>query len=459
MSDEAVRVRLAGRTDVGLVREHNEDNLCVLDLEHGRAVPLDGQQTLALGPSGVLLMVCDGMGGAAAGEVAAQMAVDVISGFLLAPVVEGDPSSAATAPIATDGEAPTSDRDEGVARARFARRLRAAAWEANRRIHEEACSDARRSGMGTTMTAAGVLGGDLVVAQVGDSRAYVLRDGALVQVTRDQSLVNQLIELGEITEEQAKHFEYQNVILQALGVQEGVDVQLSTVALRRGDRLVVCSDGLTGVVEDEELAAILGASDDMDEICRLLVEMARAGGGPDNITVVAARFEGEALPLPEPSERVVYRPWHLDEPEAPPREIAPEPDSYGAPWPPLPLSSPPRPSASYPSPPRPRTHDPAQLFFSLMVLLAVALGGLVVGTLLRRSTGLQRCRVEGEPGLELRVDGRVIGVRTAGDGVTLRLAPGRHRVELCGAGAALGEREVDVVAGTACQVRFGDGAP
>lgn len=465
MSDGAVRVRLAGRTDVGLIREHNEDNLCVLDLERGRALSLDGQQELMLGPGGALLMVCDGMGGAAAGEVAAQMAVDEISGFLLAPTpVEGDaPSEAATLPYTLADGAPeqASASNEPLARVRFARRLRAAAQTANRRIHDEARNNARRSGMGTTMTAAGVYGGHLVVAQVGDSRAYLLRDGRLVQVTRDQSLVNQLIELGEITEEQAKHFEYQNVILQALGVQETVDVQLSTVSLRRGDRLVVCSDGLTGVVEDDELAAILGSSDDMDEVCRLLIEMARAGGGPDNITAVTALFDGDELPRPAPSDQVRYSPWHIDEPEAAPTE-APELDPDDPARPPLPSSSSPTPTrparSSFPSLGRASAFDPAQLFFSLMVLLAVALGGLVVGTLLRRSSSLQRCLVEGAPGLELRVDGRAIGLSTSGSGATVRLTPGRHRVGLRGAGAPIGDREVDVMAGTACQVRFDEGA-
>ena len=160
--------------------------------------------------------------------------------------------------------------------------------------------------MGTTMTAAGIVDGNLVVAQVGDSRAYLLREGVLTQVTHDQSLVNQLIELGEITVEEARHFEYQNVILQALGVQTDVDVQLSTVPLRRGDRLIVCSDGLSGVVEDEELAVILGTADDMDKACQLLIERARSGGGPDNITVVAARFDGESLPPPTAADQVTY---------------------------------------------------------------------------------------------------------------------------------------------------------
>src|SRR5205814_8551622 len=120
-----------------------------------------------------------------------------------------------------------------------------------------------RAGMGTTTTGVGVIGQHLVMVQVGDSRAYVLRSGVLTQVTRDQSLVNQLLETGQISEEQARMFEHSNVILQALGVQEDVEVLLSTVELRRGDRLVVCSDGLTGVVPDEEVGALAASSDDM----------------------------------------------------------------------------------------------------------------------------------------------------------------------------------------------------
>ena len=224
-----ILLHVAGRTDVGLVREHNEDNFVVVDLERKSREAVDGMRTIELGRRGALLVVCDGMGGAAAGEVASSMAVDSVFESMSADPVE-----------VPDGER----------LAAFARRMRSAAYGANQKIFDASRTDAARAGMGTTMTAVGTVDDQLVMAQVGDSRCYLLRSGTLTQVTRDQSLVNQLVETGQITEEQAKLFEHSNVILQALGVQADVEVLLSTVPLKRGDKVVVCSDGLTGVVTD-----------------------------------------------------------------------------------------------------------------------------------------------------------------------------------------------------------------
>ena len=186
----ALRMFLAGRTDVGLIREHNEDNLSVVDLEKRSTEPLIGVRELELGQRGALLIVCDGMGGAAAGEVASAMALEAFAGHLLARTDTVPPEEGST------------DR-----RMRFARWMREAAFEANRKIYEASRADENKSGMGTTMTTVGIIGTDLVMAQVGDSRAYVLRGDSFVQVTRDQSLVNQLIETGQINEEQARLFE------------------------------------------------------------------------------------------------------------------------------------------------------------------------------------------------------------------------------------------------------------
>lgn len=411
-------VQFAGRTDVGLVREHNEDNLMALDLSERMQPPLaDGTALrLEVGPRGALLVVCDGMGGAAAGEVASQMAIEIVAAHMLER---------------TEGPAP----DDGVpARVRFARDLRAAAWEANRLIYEASRTHDEHNGMGTTMTAVGIVGTDLVMAQVGDSRAYVLRGGAITQVTRDQSLVNQLVETGQITEEQAKMFEHSNVILQALGVQDDVEVLLSTVSLRRGDRVIVCTDGLTGVVSDEELAAVLGSSDDMGEVCRILTEMARSAGGPDNITVIAAAFDGEVLVDPAPGDRVAYERWRLDEPNEPAHAAAP---SFEGGWS----------GAS-----RPRI-DPARTFFSLALLLALTLGALVVATQLRRGGGV-KCEISGPTGSRLRVDGRDSGLRTRTEPLTIRLPPGRHRIGLSGHGAPVIDRTVEVSPGEACRVEF-----
>ena len=179
-----------------------------------------------LGDKGAALLVCDGMGGAAAGEVASQMAVDSIFDAM-----------AASEPQDRDG---------------FARLLRRAVQHANERIFIQSRDNQSERGMGTTCTVASLVDETLIIAQIGDSRCYVLRDGKLAQVTKDQSLAWQLIEAGAMTADEAKAFEHANIILQALGVQERVEVVLSQVTLRKGDVALLCSDGLHGPVADEE---------------------------------------------------------------------------------------------------------------------------------------------------------------------------------------------------------------
>jgi len=289
-----IAIELQGRTDVGREREHNEDNFLVADLSRGqRGGPESYGSSVVVGGHGLLLAVCDGMGGAAAGEVASQMAVDVIHQH----VVSGLPL-----------EAPL-DRDA------IARRLVRAVEEAGFRIFEAARADRSRRGMGTTATAAALVDETLFLAQVGDSRAYVLRDEKLVQVTRDQSLVNQLIEAGQLTEEEAETFEHNNIILQALGTSDHVQVDLTYAELRAGDRLLLCSDGLSGMVRNEEIRKILFAAATPAEAAQVLIERANANGGHDNITVITAFFES-GLKAPSPTDLpLVYRKYVLPEVE------------------------------------------------------------------------------------------------------------------------------------------------
>ena len=156
--------------------------------------------------------------------------------------------------------------------------------------------------MGTTVTAAGVLQSFIYIAQVGDSRAYLVRDGDAAQLTRDQSVTQKLVESGSLTEEEAELSEHRNVILQALGTKPEVEVELTYQELRRGDRLVVCSDGLSGLVQAEEVAGRIDGEEDLVQACEDLVAMANARGGPDNITVVALAFDGLGLDEPDESE-------------------------------------------------------------------------------------------------------------------------------------------------------------
>jgi PPM family protein phosphatase len=276
-----IAIEVFGKTDVGLIREHNEDNFLVADVTNAVRAG-DGRDpfTFPVGDKGALLLVCDGMGGAAAGEVASQMAADAIYESL---VVAG--------PLPRDG---------------FARLLRRAVERANERIFIQSRDNQSERGMGTTCTVAGLVDDTLVVAQIGDSRCYILRDGKLAQVTKDQSLAWQLIEAGAMTPEEAKAFEHANIILQALGVQERVEVVLSQVDLRRGDVALLCSDGLHGPVGDDELLSVLVMEPDLQKAADTLIQKALDRDGPDNITVVLARFEGEGLKAPAPEDVVGF---------------------------------------------------------------------------------------------------------------------------------------------------------
>jgi serine/threonine protein phosphatase PrpC len=188
----------------------------------------------------------------------------------------------------------------------LARRLVGAVEEAGRRIFDAAQKERSRRGMGTTATVAVLVDKVMFLAEVGDSRAYLLRRGQLKQLTKDQSLVNQLIEAGHLTEDEAEAFEHSNIILQALGTSETVQVDLTFVELRRGDRLMLCSDGLSGLVHTEAMRTTLEQLKDPAEACSKLIEFAETAGGHDNITVVVADFDGEGLAEPAESDSFGY---------------------------------------------------------------------------------------------------------------------------------------------------------
>jgi PPM family protein phosphatase len=298
----AMCLRLFGRTDVGQVREHNEDNFIVADLTKGSRGLMESDRTQNVGERGALLGVCDGMGGAAAGEVASQLAVDII----YQKMSQGDP--------------PKNHDD-------LAARLVHAIEAAGLRIFSEAKLDRTRRGMGTTSTIAAVMDDHLFLGQVGDSRAYILRGDRLVQVTRDQSLVNQLIEAGQLTEEEAETFEHNNIILQALGTADSVQVDLTYVVLRKGDTLLLCSDGLSGMVRNEEIREVLRSIEEPLEACKVLTDRANQAGGHDNITVVIAKFDGEGLKPAgkEDAEALKYQKYPLPEPPVMSAPTVPEP--------------------------------------------------------------------------------------------------------------------------------------
>jgi protein phosphatase len=269
-----IRVSVFGRTDLGRTRDHNEDTFLVADLDAPQVIPSLTVAEQTIGPRGSLFMVADGMGGAAAGEIASSMAAQQIFDHL-AKVWSHDPDNSPE---------------------QFALRMREAVEHANAEIHAYAGEHPEVRGMGTTLTAAGVHGPNLFLAQVGDSRAYLVRDGMAFQLTKDQSLTQRLVDAGELTEEEAETNARRNIILQALGPDPRVKVVLSVQRLNRGDVLVVCSDGLTGLVRKTEIAAVVTSDNNLAQVCETLIALANERGGPDNITVVAARFYGEGLP-------------------------------------------------------------------------------------------------------------------------------------------------------------------
>jgi protein phosphatase len=284
-----VRVSVFGKTDLGRTRDHNEDTFLVADLSTANASLQPAVRHHEVGPRGSLFMVADGMGGAAAGELASAMAADLIYRHLVtAWASDSDPSAA-----------------------RFAYRMKEAVELANERIHSYAREHPEVRGMGTTVTAAGVFGRDLYLTQIGDSRAYLVRGLEAIQLTKDQSLMQRLVDAGELTEDEAEHSERRNIILQALGPDPRVKVDLTQQSLRRGDTLIVCSDGLSGLVRREEFAQLAGEHPDLPSLCSALINLANARGGPDNITVVAARFEGEGLFESVEGDGVGYRTYEI----------------------------------------------------------------------------------------------------------------------------------------------------
>ncbi|MDP9385177.1 MAG: Stp1/IreP family PP2C-type Ser/Thr phosphatase, partial [Actinomycetota bacterium] len=206
-----------------------------------------------------LFVLADGMGGAQAGEVASRMAVE---GF--------------------DAGLPDGAPAEGLARI---------IAEANRRIHDSSVSDDRLAGMGTTVTAAYVGEDDVTIAHVGDSRAYLLRRGELTRLTKDHSLVGELVARGKLTEEQAEHHPQRSVITRALGPEPAVQIDTEVYPAREGDVFLLCSDGLTDMVGEGALAPILGRSGSLADAGRRLISAANDAGGRDNITVVLFRLE------------------------------------------------------------------------------------------------------------------------------------------------------------------------
>lgn len=259
------------RTDVGMRRASNEDAFVLVDLDRPtEAISCCGERIEIRGRR-MLLALSDGMGGAAAGEVASSLALGTLVREL------------------------HRSKNERMDRA-----LEAAVHVANARVLE-AASTTGREGMGATLTAVVIVEGVAWIAEVGDSRAYLLRDQRLHQLTRDQSYVQMLVDMGALSAEEAKESPKRNVILQAVGTAPELRVELGALSLRRGDRLLLCSDGLSNELEDHELAELLGRNAP-DVACEHAIAQANQHGGRDNVTAIVAVVDGDALPLAAPNE-------------------------------------------------------------------------------------------------------------------------------------------------------------
>jgi len=251
-----LRIELAGKTDVGKKRNHNEDNFSIIE-ESG------------------LYIVADGMGGHASGEVASQMAVDAMREFFLNTA--NDPER--TWPY-------KMDRSKGYEENRLITGIKLA----NLRIYETAQRDAGKRGMGTTIVTMFAVEDGVYIAHVGDSRGYRVRDGKIEQLTEDHSLLNDYIKMKRLTPEEIANFPHKNVIVRALGMKDTVKVDTRFETPRANDTYLLCSDGLSGPVSDPDMLDIIVGSPDLETAASRLIGRANDNGGPDNITVILARW-------------------------------------------------------------------------------------------------------------------------------------------------------------------------
>jgi protein phosphatase len=278
----AVHIEVSGLSDVGKVRDENQDHFVVV--RTGRfsetvATSLPpGEVPGRTEERGLLMMVADGMGGHAAGEVASRTAIaTLITQVLNHPdwILKVDEESAAEI------------LDRAVNRYRALDNALAQRMEA----------DPALRGMGTTLTAAYSLGLELFLAHVGDSRAYLYRDGRVRQLTRDHTHVQKMVEAGILSAQDAATHGLRHVLTNILGgARRSVEVELHRLRLAGGDRLLLCSDGLTGTAQDDEIAGILDQSESAETSCRRLIDLALERGAPDNVTVVVARYELSPTP-------------------------------------------------------------------------------------------------------------------------------------------------------------------
>jgi serine/threonine protein phosphatase PrpC len=267
-------------THAGLSRPSNEDHFLVARLERRLKIEACSLSRRPEPPSssesGLLILVADGMGGVGGGERASRLAVETLESFILSSFR-------------------SFLHDDRADEKAISRELSAGFERADRIIFRSAATEPTLDGMGTTLTMAYIVADVLHVVHAGDSRAYVFREGILLQITHDHSLVQSMIDQGILSAEDARTYPHRNVVMNVLGgPSEGVEAEVSRVSLRDGDMVLLCTDGLTEPVDDVVIAAILGQGSDLKQAASALVEEALRRGGPDNVTAVIARIRIES---------------------------------------------------------------------------------------------------------------------------------------------------------------------
>jgi serine/threonine protein phosphatase PrpC len=263
LEGDVVQIVSGGVSDVGRVRTNNEDSFRIVE-------PLN------------LFILSDGMGGEAHGEVASAMAVEIGDNYCSNPAASKEDSGVTLHGAANDNWAPET------------KKLQNAVFQANFNIYQSAQKHAEQRGMGATLTAGWINNTKLSIAHVGDSRAYLLRTGSLQQLTNDHSLVAEQVRRGILTPQQAEESDMQSVLLRALGANPEVDVEVDEVDVMPRDLLLFCSDGLTRMVTEPEIAGTLQAETDPAAAAQKLVDLANERGGLDNVTVIVVRIQDES---------------------------------------------------------------------------------------------------------------------------------------------------------------------
>lgn len=257
-----------GTTNVGLIRADNQDAFLIANLETGDIATTSAPSVISVHTAPFIMIVADGVGGAASGALASSIATETILGELhrwWRKVPKRSPESIEAA-------------------------LKRGIDAANREIYQTATTAPEHHGMGTTATLALIIDGEAFIAQVGDSRAYLVRKNTARQLTKDQSFVQRLIDAGRMTAKEAAQSEHRNIILQALGPEEKVVTDFYRVKLENDDALVLCSDGLSNQVSNDDIARITRGSGKPQNVCDALIEEALHTGAPDNVTVVTAKL-------------------------------------------------------------------------------------------------------------------------------------------------------------------------